>query len=258
MTVRPTLALAVLLAAGACAGTGATPMEASRAKRYAVRYVETVRVTSEPSGAAIYVDDVYVGDAPLETEVVLDPLRVRWPWKFGVGHDGALIVDEEREPVVIEAVVQGHHTVRKSLDVTGGGALRAVLDEYEGRPEAGSGEATTSVPKTLSSASEVTLRLKPLRGPGSGEPARPRTGGPAGVGVDTSGASVAAKGGVVRVTAEDEFAEVWVNGKFMGNVPAILRLSAGEHVIEVRPREGEPYRRTVSITEGGEQTLRAR
>jgi hypothetical protein len=233
-------------------------MERARARRYSVRYVETVRVTSDPPGAAIYVNDVYAGNAPMDAEIVLDPLRVMWPWKFGSGHDGSLVVEEAQEAVVIEAVVRDHHTVRKSLDVTGGAALRAVLDEYRGNPETGSGEATTKVPRTLGATSELHLTLRPLRGPAAGEPARPRTGGPAAAGVDASGASVAAaEGGVVRVTADDESAEVWVDGKFMGNVPAILRLASGDHEIEIRPPGGAPYQRTVTVTPGGEQTLRA-
>ena len=85
-------ALSALLGAAACVGTGESPMEDARARRYAVRYVESIRVESEPPGAAIYVDDVYVGEGGTQEELRLTTRidlqgRVRDPVKPVLGGD---------------------------------------------------------------------------------------------------------------------------------------------------------------------------
>ena len=63
--------------------------------------------------------------------------------------------------------------------------------------------------------------------------------------------------GMVNITAEDPASEVFVDGSFMGNPPAKVKLKPGAHVIEVRKKGAATYRRELSIQPGAELTLRA-
>jgi TPR repeat protein len=87
--------------------------------------------------------------------------------------------------------------------------------------------------------------------------ARPATAGPASA--SQGGASVAASSartGLVNVKADDETQEIYVDGAFVGNTPAKLKLAEGPHVIEVKKAGFKDYRKQVQVGEGSELTLR--
>jgi TPR repeat protein len=67
----------------------------------------------------------------------------------------------------------------------------------------------------------------------------------------------ASKIGVVNVKAEDESYEIFVDGAFVGNTPAMVKLAQGAHVVEVKKPGFKDYRKQIQITEGSELTLRA-
>jgi TPR repeat protein len=63
--------------------------------------------------------------------------------------------------------------------------------------------------------------------------------------------------GVVNVTAADESYEILVDGAFVGNTPAKVKLTEGAHIVEVKKAGFTDYRKQIKITEGSELTLRA-
>ena len=67
----------------------------------------------------------------------------------------------------------------------------------------------------------------------------------------------ASKTGVVNVSAADDSYEIFVDGGFVGNTPAKVKLTEGPHVVEVKKAGFKDYRRQIKITEGSELTLRA-
>jgi len=67
----------------------------------------------------------------------------------------------------------------------------------------------------------------------------------------------ASKIGVVNVKAEDESYEIYVDGGFVGNTPAMVKLTQGTHAVEVKKPGFKNYRKQIQITEGSELTLRA-
>jgi TPR repeat protein len=69
--------------------------------------------------------------------------------------------------------------------------------------------------------------------------------------------ATAARIGVVNVKAEDDSYEIFVDGAFVGNTPAKVKLGEGAHVVEVKKAGFKDYRKQISITEGSELTLRA-
>ena len=62
--------------------------------------------------------------------------------------------------------------------------------------------------------------------------------------------------GTVSVTAEPDNAEIFVDGQFIGNSPATLRLPEGKHVVEVKKDGLRAYRQDVHMTGESELTLR--
>ena len=55
--------------------------------------------------------------------------------------------------------------------------------------------------------------------------------------------------------ADDETQEIFIDGAFVGNTPAKLKLAEGLHVIEVKKAGFKDYRKQVQVGEGSELTL---
>jgi len=62
--------------------------------------------------------------------------------------------------------------------------------------------------------------------------------------------------GTVMVIAEDESAEVFVDGSFVGNPPTKLKLAEGKHTIAVKKVGFKDYEREINVADGAELTLR--
>jgi hypothetical protein len=58
------------------------------------------------------------------------------------------------------------------------------------------------------------------------------------------------------VASEANDCEVFVDGSFVGNTPAKLRLSEGAHSVEVKKVGYKTYKKDVTVSEGSELTLR--
>jgi hypothetical protein len=52
-------------------------------------------------------------------------------------------------------------------------------------------------------------------------------------------------------------AEVYIDGKFVGNAPSSVPLAAGEHTVEVKASKFADWKRTVSVSDGSDLNLRA-
>jgi len=63
--------------------------------------------------------------------------------------------------------------------------------------------------------------------------------------------------GWLNVMASDASAEIFVDGSFVGNAPAKLKLDPGSHLVEVKKSGFKDYRRQISITAGSELSLNA-
>jgi len=65
------------------------------------------------------------------------------------------------------------------------------------------------------------------------------------------------KTGFVSVSADEQTFEVYVDGAFVDNTPAKMRLSEGAHVIEVKKAGYKDYKKKIKVTKGCEISLRA-
>jgi TPR repeat protein len=63
--------------------------------------------------------------------------------------------------------------------------------------------------------------------------------------------------GSVSVAADDPKAEVMVDGNFVGNAPARVKLAPGSHLIEVKSPGKKTFRRELMVSAGADLTLRA-
>jgi hypothetical protein len=72
-----------------------------------------------------------------------------------------------------------------------------------------------------------------------------------------SAASPASKAGFVNVKADDDAYEIYVDGAFVGNTPAKVKLAEGAHVVEVKKSGFKDYRKMITISAGSDLTLRA-
>ena len=95
----------------------------------------------------------------------------------------------------------------------------------------------------------------PPEGPAQPKPSDSGAGpaNPAGGAVPAAGAA----SGSVNVKADDESSEVFVDGAFVGNPPAQLKLVAGAHVIEVKKPGCKDFRKAITVGAGADLTLRA-
>jgi hypothetical protein len=63
--------------------------------------------------------------------------------------------------------------------------------------------------------------------------------------------------GIIRVTSNPEGAEVWVDGAFVGNTPAKLRLATGKHRTRVALEGYEEWNKEIEVLPDSELTLNA-
>jgi hypothetical protein len=65
------------------------------------------------------------------------------------------------------------------------------------------------------------------------------------------------KAGFLNVKADDETYDVFLDGAYVGNAPAKLKLVPGNHLIEVKKAGFKDFRKELVIPEGSELSLRA-
>jgi uncharacterized protein len=110
-------------------------------------------------------------------------------------------------------------------------------------------------PEQIAEGQRLAREFKPAAPPAPGETstAAGDTNAPAPGATAPAGS---ANTGLVNVKADDDSQEVFVDGGFVGNAPAKLKLVEGSHVIEVKKAGFKDYRKEIKISEGSELTLK--
>lgn len=107
-------------------------------------------------------------------------------------------------------------------------------------------------PQQIAQAQKLAMEFKPRLAPSSSGSDK-QSANAASSGSNASNA----KAGFLIVKADDETFDVYLDGAFVGNAPARLKVDPGPHVIEVKKQGFKDFRRGIKVTEGSEQTLRA-
>jgi hypothetical protein len=63
--------------------------------------------------------------------------------------------------------------------------------------------------------------------------------------------------GQVNITSEPDAAEIFVDGKFLGNTPATLKMTVGSHVIVVKATGFADYSRTLEVPKSSKLAVKA-
>jgi S1-C subfamily serine protease len=63
--------------------------------------------------------------------------------------------------------------------------------------------------------------------------------------------------GRLQVVSSVPDAEVYIDGKFVGNAPSTVPLMAGEHTVEVKASKFADWKRTISVTDGSDLNVKA-
>jgi S1-C subfamily serine protease len=113
----------------------------------------------------------------------------------------------------------------------------------------------------LTPASVATASLHSEASPDSAEPASLMS--PASSESSTSSASSTSSisfpdgFGVITITSEPEAAEIFIDGKFLGNAPATLKLPAGSHSVLMKSPGFPDYARTLDLPKASRLSLKA-
>ena len=70
-----------------------------------------------------------------------------------------------------------------------------------------------------------------------------------------AGAPAEGATGLVKVTAQPEGADIWVDGAFVGNAPAQLKLAPGKHRIQVIKEGYKNWEKEITVMAGSELTI---
>jgi hypothetical protein len=106
----------------------------------------------------------------------------------------------------------------------------------------------------ISQAQTLAREFKP-RPPGASGPGPAR--GTGSSWPNTPPAVEGAQGGTVNVLADNSGSEIYVDGSFVGNSPAKLKLASGLHTVEVKLAGHKEFRRELNVGAGSDLTLRA-
>ncbi len=63
--------------------------------------------------------------------------------------------------------------------------------------------------------------------------------------------------GTLIITSDPDGAEIYLDGKFVGNVPATLKLATGSHVVRAKSPGRADWERTIEILKDSQATLKA-
>jgi hypothetical protein len=126
--------------------------------------------------------------------------------------------------------------------------------ERSSRGSASSGSSSSG------SVSSAPVRTEPPTRPTGSDKAA--AGKPAGASSDSkaqdSNPSCApAAGACVTFVSEPQGADIYVDGKFVGNTPSMLNLAMGSHEIRIESEHFKPWTRTLETSAGSKITIRA-
>ena len=108
-------------------------------------------------------------------------------------------------------------------------------------------------PEQITKGQQLAREFKPL----SGQNAPGPKGAAASKAPENATVTANTAKGVLNVRAADDSYEVFVDGSFVGNTPARLKLDSGSHDVEVKKAGYKDFRKTIKITDGSELNLRA-
>ncbi len=193
---------------------------------------EKFSVTSSPAGAEVEIDGVVVGTTPFTTE-----------YPGGYFHKTHTVFATRLEHRMVLRVVKNGYVVQQMTITEGPFDWIGLTGKHHGK-------------YFVLRADHFALSLEPVAVPreSSGErvgPLHPRA--DAGY-LDSSGAGGGT--GMVAIASEPVGAEIYVDGKFVGQTPSTVPLTAGAHHVEVKATGRMHWERDLTVVKDGAVSLK--
>jgi hypothetical protein len=197
---------------------------------------DTLTITSTPSGATVEIDGNVVGKTPYRTDV-----------PGGYFHKTHTVFGTRLEHAMI---------LRVSMDGYGAEQINMTEGPFQWTAVTGRREGTYFLLRSKSFDVNLAVGYAPSRSVGA---PTGRAGPMRAVATDPSdaGDEDSADTGNVLVTSEIEGAEIYADGHFVGQTPSTIKLTKGNHRIEVRAPGQEPWVRSLDVLKGNRVTLHA-
>jgi hypothetical protein len=204
---------------------------------------ETLKVNSSPAGANVEIDGVLMGKTPYKIDYpggyfhkphtvfaarLGHPLIVRI-YKEGYATQETTITDGPFEWVDLKGHNRGRYWLVKAEEVQA--TLKPVSKSSSG--EAGAGPLPAA---KQNSGNESPAEKSPS--------ARA-----------FSAASAATDTGVLTFSSETVGAEIYIDGKFVGDTPATISLAIGVHQIAIKAGGKKDWKREIEVMKGSQVTL---
>ena len=204
-------------------------------------FAETLKVTSSPAGANVEIDGVLMGKTPYKVNYpggyfhkphtvfaarLGHPLVVRI-YKEGYAAQETTITDGPFEWVDLKGHNRGRYWLVKADEVQA--TLKPVSKESGG------------VAGPLPAAKQNSADQSPAeKAPG----ARAFSTAPAG-----------SEAGVLTLSCDTDGAEIYIDGKFVGDTPSTISLVNGTHQIAIKAKGKKDWKREIEVMKGSQVTL---
>jgi PEGA domain len=203
---------------------------------------ETFKVTSSPAGANVEIDGVLMGKTPYKIDYpggyfhkphtvfaarLGHPLVVRI-YKEGYASQETTITDGPFEWVDLKGHNRGRYWLVKADEV------QATLKPVS---KSSGGEAAGPLPV----AKQNSATEPPAEKPPSARA--------------FSAASTGSDNGVLILSSDTVGAEIYIDGKFVGDMPATISLSSGTHQIAIKAGGKKDWKREIEVMKGSQVTL---
>jgi len=200
-------------------------------------HAETLTIASSPAGATVEIDGIVAGTTPYETTFpggyfhkthTAFGTRLEHSMMVRVSKDGYLsqqitLTNGPFEWVAITGRHRGSYFLLKSSH----------FDVHLDPISRGSGSA-----ETIGSEGPMRPAHAALRSEALPEQHEPR-----------------ASSGNISVSSEPSGAEIYIDGKFVGQTPSTIELSAGSHHVEVKSPGRQEWTRDLNVLNGSQLTL---
>jgi hypothetical protein len=261
--------MSIICLCGTLAGC-TTSVSVHQERSWSLNYQETVTISTEPSGARIYVQGEYVGQSPIDITLDCGGLKVVQSGERMAKYYTKVLssaVDEENgfrgwkgdpdwNSSLRGETSGGNFSVKAYLDGFTEGVATITCGETNGYSRALgqlSVNSSGQLPSTVMGHSSIVIALRPepiLSQHTQQQQQQQQTV------ILPGGAESSQKVGRIIVQSSQQDCEISVDGMFVGNAPATLVLGVGVHVVEVKKSGFKAYRREVRVLGDTEVTLK--
>ncbi len=200
-------------------------------------HAETLTITSSPQGASVEINGAAAGNTPYKID-----------YPTGYFH---------KPHTVFSSRLEHSMTIKISLD----GYITEQLTLTQGPFEWVAINGRHHGSYFLLKSASFDVRLDPVyhsgtsAGASAGAIARDGPVRPSPVGAVVASETPTVELGRVSFTSDDSASEIYVDGKFVGQAPATINLSAGAHHIEVKATGKRPWSRDLEVLKDSQLTL---